>query len=123
MNEHDHNDDDFARAARDRLTQDAAQLDDTARRALRLARHRALDAGSARRFAGWMPIAASAAAIALVSVLAIRMAPRPAVVPQLVESNGDVIADIELLAEGEDLALLEELEFYAWLSEADEDLS
>ena len=121
MSEREQNRDDLLRGARARLAQEADALDDDTRRALRVARARALDGATRPRLSGWMPVTA-AAAVAVVAVLAMRMTTRAPTVPELVDS-ADVMTDIELLAETENLALLEELEFYAWLSEAVEDVS
>ena len=121
MSERESRNDDFLRKARGRIAQEADALDDDARRALRLARAQALDATQRRGIGGWLPVTA-AATVAVVAVLAMRMTERAPTVPDLVDS-ADVMTDIELLAETEDLALLEDLEFYAWLSAAGEDVS
>ncbi len=90
-------------------------LDGATRARLRAARERALEELTPRtRFGGarlWIPAAAAAALVALVTL-------------PLVERNGTgaesgfesmVVTDLEILLGEEDLEMLAELEFYEWL--------
>lgn len=75
------------------------------------ARHQALAETGARALSRrvWIPAAAFAGAAALAAVI---------VVPQMKRSQGTepfASDDVALLLNGEDLALLEDIEFYAWL--------
>ncbi len=115
-----------------RLEQDAAGLDPDTVRALAAARARALAAGAPRsRFS---PVwgAALAAGVALVAVVAFvvgrdPVGPAPGVVAgaELAGAAGaeTVIADLDLLADDTELAMLEDLDFLAWLSTVDEEIS
>lgn len=112
MNEHD---DEFARRAGALLRHSADDLDAATAARLNRARQAALAGHPARRRAGaWLvPSLATAALATLVVGLWLGRNPAdpvPAVSPP-VESP----AELELLLAGEDLEMLEDLEFYAWL--------
>jgi hypothetical protein len=112
----------IAGRARERFAESVAGLDGRTRSRLARARALAVEAAASRR--PWWALAGdarrlvplSAAAAALLAVLVFWQTPEPAVGP--VEAN--VLDDLDLLLEGENLDLFEELEFYAWLLEQPE---
>lgn len=110
---------DFEMRARERFDASVAGLDGATRSRLAQARARALEAGARRRrpFAlghGLLPVGAAAAAVlAAVLVLQTTRAPDPVV-------ELTAFGDLDILLGEEDLELLEELEFYAWLEEQPE---
>jgi len=73
-------------------------------------RHTALAETRARRWHWWIP--ASGLATACAVLVAVNLSPRAPGTPTQVESP---LGDLELLASSENLEMLEELEFYAWL--------
>lgn len=95
-----------------------AGLDGATRSRLAQARARALESARQRRpfvpGRWWLPAGAVAAAVlAAVLVLEAPQAPAPAV-------ELTALGDLDILLGDEDLELLEELEFYAWLEEQPE---
>jgi len=114
MTEHD---DDFARRAGERLRRSADDLDTATAARLVRARQAALAGHPDRRRAtNWLVPGLATAAVAALGVgLWLERQPAdpvPAVTPP-VESP----AELELLLAGEDLEMLEDLEFYAWLDD------
>jgi hypothetical protein len=99
-------------AARRGLDEGVESLDAATLSRLNRARQAALDAARAPRRPAWRwPVAfAAAASLVVAVVLAPRLGP---VAPTADPALGG--ADLELLAASEDLALYEDLEFYAWL--------
>ncbi|MFK8014373.1 MAG: DUF3619 family protein [Gammaproteobacteria bacterium] len=106
-----------------RLDADAESLDPDVVRRLRLARHAALDQLDAPRHQHYGRWLAGAAGVAVVALLAARLATGPTDVPSFEYASAEVMSDLELLTDEEDLELLEELEFFRWLAANDEDLS
>ena len=93
-------------------------LDAATRSRLTRARVRALEAPERRRFGGarWLVPAGAAAAAAVAAWLV--LVPRP-VDPERPLQAAD-FGDLELVLAEEDLELIEELDFYAWLEEQPE---
>ena len=126
---------------RERLDGEAAELDSDQLRALRLARHRALDAAGGRQQgpSRWLlPGGAMAAGLAAVALAFVMMPSRDsrtvappgdsvadvdAAVPPVTSTANAVIADLDLLVEDNELAMIEDLDFLAWLSTVEEDIS
>lgn len=115
----DRHEDELARRARKAFQDSVRNLDGSTRSRLAQARARAVDAAGRRRI--WWPLPSplvplgGIAAACLVAVLfwqmpAFRVAP---IEPQ-------VLTDLDILLDGEELELFEELEFYAWLLEQPE---
>lgn len=80
-------------------------------------RHAALETLHGRRrsalWGRWLP-ATGVAAAALVTVMLVRG-------PDTVSLPAESVADFEILLEGENLEMYEDLEFYSWLDSADLD--
>ena len=106
-----------------RLNAQAEALDPDVARRLRLARHAALDELDAPTRAlrgGWV---AAAAGVALLTLLAVRFGGAPDAAMSFDNASAEAISDLDLLTEDEDLELLEDLEFFRWLSDSGDDLS
>lgn len=114
---------DIAGRARQLFADSVAGLDGRTRSQLAQARARAVEAAARRRSAVWttparlLPIGAAAAAVLAVTLLwqGPELGPAPAAPVESV-----VLNDLDLLLEGENLDLFEDLEFYAWLLEQPE---
>jgi hypothetical protein len=125
MNGHDlePHDEALERRAREAFEGSVARLDEDTRSRLREARRAAVDAFEARRrpaWQGWVPVAMAASAL-LVAVLLWR-APGEAPGPVVQSGGTEAIEALEVVAAGDDLDLVaEDLEFYAWLEQADFD--
>ena len=111
----------FERNARVVLEQSLARVDARTRSRLNQARHAALEAAGARRRAWWrsltlMPTAGAAAAALLVAVLLLWHR-QPGGEPAVPEAQH--VEDMELLADGEALELLDGWDgpFYEWAAE------
>lgn len=106
-------DEKLARRSRQLFEHSVATLDASTRSKLTRARQAALDElnpqRSRRRWL-WMPLAGTAAA-ALVAAVMLR-APERAVEPA-----GTVLEDLEIVSDQDSLELLEDVEFYAWMSD------
>jgi hypothetical protein len=110
----------FAGKARRLFSESADQLDRETRARLAEARARAVEAAESRR-PGWMaypsrlvPVGGVAAAI--LALILIWPEGGTPVGPE----QASVLGDLDLLLEGENLDLFEDLEFYAWLLEQPE---
>lgn len=106
---------DFLDQVRDVLDQSTASMDAQTASRLNRARQQALDLGLKPRSRwAWPSLAlATAASLTLALSLILRM-PDTASLPTAAE---DLSQDLELLAGNEDLELIENLEFYAWLEQ------
>jgi hypothetical protein len=94
-----------------------AELDGSTRSRLCQARHAALAQVASRpRTAWWVPALAATAVAAIVAFL---LPSFQAQQPPLSEANLAAADDLTLLMNDENLDLLEEIEFYAWLAETD----
>ena len=96
--------------SRQALDQSLEDLDAATISLLNQIRHTAQAETSARRWHWWLPVSSLATACAI--LVAINLSPRTPTKPTQVESS---LGDLELLASSENLEMLEELEFYAWL--------
>jgi hypothetical protein len=111
---------DFERNARVVLEQSVARIDARTRSRLNQARHAALEAAGAPRRTWWrsftlMPAAGAVAAAVLVAVVLWHREPSVVEPPQL-EGRTPAVEDMDLLADGEALDLIEEWDgsFYEW---------
>jgi len=95
-----------------------AGLDAATRSKLTRARHRALEELEASAPVGWRPqwIPAGVVAAVLVGVLLLWQG-QPAVSPDGQAFDVAALSDLEILLGEEDLDMIQELEFYAWLDE------
>jgi hypothetical protein len=111
---------DFERNARVVLTASLTRIDARTRSRLNRARQAALEAAAARRRPWWrgvalMPAAGAVAAALLVSVLLWHRQPSAVELP-LLEGRNASLEDVDLLADGEALDLMEGWDgpFYEW---------
>jgi hypothetical protein len=110
----------FERNVRVVLEESVARIDARTRSRLNQARHAALEAAGAPRRTWWrsvtlMPAAGAAAAAVLVAVVLWHREPS-VVEPPLLEGRTSAVEDMDLLADGEALDLMEEWDgsFYEW---------
>ncbi len=107
----------FAEQAKAAFDSSVEQLDAATLSRLNRSRHAAVDALQGHRAAAtwgrWLPVTGVAAA-ALVTVMLVS-GPDTATLPM------DSVADFEILLEGENLEMFENLEFYSWLDATDLD--
>ena len=110
-------DEQFAEQAKALFENSVAQLDAATLSRLNRGRHAALEAlhgrGAAATWGRWIPITGVAAA-ALVTAMLVRG-------PDAISPPVDSVADFEILLEGENLEMIENLEFYSWLDATDLD--
>lgn len=117
-------DDPFEAALARRLRESADGLDGATRSRLNRARQAAL-AGWPRRpraaaFPAWSAVAATVAAVALVGLWQGRGGPGLELEAEPRATAPTMPGDLEILLADEDLAMLEELDFYVWLDALDE---
>lgn len=111
----------WQQAVREQLDADAAGYDAATLSRLNRARQAALDAGLRPQRRPWWHWSLVAVATSAAVVLAVALTLRtpeisaPPVAPVALEQSE--VDDLELLAAGEDLELIENLEFYAWLEQ------
>lgn len=112
---HEPRDDDarWLDAARRELDAGTEALDAATLSRLNRARQAALEAGTARRAPRWLAPAFAAGACAALAIAAALPLIRGDAEPALPVAEAG--ADFEMLATAEDLALYQDLEFYAWL--------
>lgn len=107
----------FAERAKAVFDNSVEQLDAATLSRLNRGRHAALDTlqgnGVVATWGRWLPVTGVAAA-ALVTVMLVRG-------PDTVTVPADSVADFEILLEGENLEMFENLEFYSWLNATDLD--
>ena len=97
-----------------------AELDAATRSRLRQARHAAVEqAGGRARFTWWVPTLTGAVVAGLLILALPMLGPKLADVP-LNDNLAARAEDLSLLMNDEDLDLLEDMEFYAWLDETPE---
>jgi len=110
----------IAERARQLFNESVQGLDGETRSKLAQARAKAVAAaGSRRRF--WFPAPSSLVPLGGVAAAALAVAliwQNPATAPVSMEAT--VLIDLDILTEGENLDLLEDLDFYAWLLEQEE---
>lgn len=108
-------DDELARAAKAAFDDSVERLDAATLSRLNQGRHAALERLHSGRGAAawgrWVPLTGVAAA-ALITVMLVR-GPEPVALP------GDAVTDFEILLDGEEFEMLEDLEFYSWLETTD----
>ena len=103
-----------------RLRDSADELDGHTRSRLNQARQAALDELQPKSAWRFRPVLAGAATAAVAVVAFFLLQPAPDTTQPLVPA-GIAEADLELLMAEESLDMLEDLEFYTWLAEADLD--
>lgn len=110
---------DWVQQVREVLDEGAQSIAGSSASRLNQARQRALDLGLQRRRPRWLwPSFALATAAALMLVLSLTLrAPEllPAAAPAV--AADELSQDLDLLAGNEDLEMIENLEFYAWLEQ------
>ena len=110
----------WLQAVREKLDAETAGYDSATLSRLNRARQAALDAGLRPRRRPWwhwsLVAAASSAAVVLALALTLRTPEIAAPVAPVALEQPEV-DDLELLVAGEDLELIENLEFYAWLEQ------
>ncbi len=106
-------DDELGRAARALFDDSVEELDGAALSRLNQGRHRALEKAAPNpaylRPLPWIATSGAAAAV----VVAVVITGQPASSPGMV--GPDTAADVEILLQGDDFEMLEELEFYSWI--------
>ena len=110
----------FAARAKQVFNQSVQSLDGETRSRLARARAAAVEAAESKRF-GFAPWGLRLAPVGAVAAAALAVAviwQLPATPEQSVEAA--VISDLDLLLETEDLGMIEDLDFYAWLLEQPE---
>jgi hypothetical protein len=96
--------------SRQALDQSLEDMDAATLSRLNQIRQAALAPGASRNWQWWIPASGLATACAI--MVAVNFSLRDPVTPATVTSP---LSDLDLLASNEDLEMLEELEFYAWL--------
>jgi hypothetical protein len=115
--------------ARGLLDESAQTLDAGMLSRLNRARQAALAQRAPRRRAGWLFLPASlAGACALLLAVGTWHAHRaptaiPAQAPATADANGNAVnaGDLDMIANGDDLEMMQDLDFYAWLDAQDQD--
>ena len=111
--------DDFAKQAKAAFDDSVERLDAAALSKLNQGRHAALEqlenGRSKAEWYRWVP-AGGIAAAALVTVMVLRG-------PEIESVPAEVVTDFDILLEGESLEMIENLEFYSWIEEADLEVS
>ena len=114
-------DDELSRRARALFDDSVDELDAATLSRLNRSRHRALEAARSghgiRQWVSWAPVGAVAAA-AVVAVLILQGGG-----PEIVPVETDQAADLEIILEGEEFEMLEDLEFYSWIDLEDDGAS
>ncbi len=106
--------DNFEQQVRDVLEESVSRIDDTTLGQLAAARCRALDPVERQRgFGRWFLPAAGALAAAMLLVLVFYWGGRP----QYQQAAGDYLLDAEIIDSPENLELLQDMDFYVWLTE------
>ncbi len=96
------------------LDEGTGRLDGHVLSRLNQARHAALEELSAVRPRRWLWVPVAAVATVAATVVVLRLA-GPGRVPDGLPAVASQVDDLEIMLAEEDLELLEELEFYAWL--------
>ena len=111
--------DDFAKQAKAAFDDSVERLDAAALSKLNQGRHAALEqlenGRNKAEWYRWAP-AGGIAAAALVTVMVLRG-------PDIESVPAEVVTDFDILLEGESLEMIENLEFYSWIEEADLEVS
>lgn len=104
-------------AVRDQLDVDTRDLDATTASRLNRARQQALDDGlRRRRHSPWLWSGLATAMVLVLTLAVMVRTPAPPALPTPVAAD-QAAEDFEMLAGTEDLELIENLEFYAWLEQ------
>jgi len=101
-------DDKFIAQVKQQLERHAEGVDEPTAARLQAMRRRALGGARQAHFSGWLPGGLAAAAAVLVVVVFWSLTPGD---PDMLPVDADTLAQVE------DLELLEDLEFYAWLED------
>lgn len=108
---------DLETKARDAYRDSLAGMDAATRSRLTQARHRALEELPKRRAARWRWVPAGAAAAAAVVMVLLVVSPDLGFDERVANEAPD---DLEILLGEDELEMIDELEFYAWIDELDE---
>lgn len=115
------NDNDFENEAKQVFDEHVAGLDAQTRSRLTQARYAAIEASRPRRaYAPWIGGAVAAGTVA--ALVVINPLNDEVTGPALDTPVAQQATDLEMLLGDDELEMLEELEFYAWLDEADVEL-
>lgn len=116
--------------AKELLDESARDLDAAALSRLNRARQAALAQRAPRRRAAWLFLPAGfAGACALLLALGVWHARRPLTAPLPAQPTGAVAGnalnsvDLDMIASGDDMEMMQDLDFYAWLDAQDQDNS
>jgi hypothetical protein len=104
--------------ARDAYRDSLAGIDGATRSRLTQARHRALEELPKRRSTGWRWVPAGVAAAAAVVTVLLVVSPGSGLDERVVIVEAP--DDLEILLGEDELEMIDELEFYAWIDELDE---
>ncbi len=117
MDKQDPNVTDLETKTREAYRESVANLDGATQSRLTQARHRALEELPKSRSLGWRWLPAGVAAAAAIALVVL-------VVPSGIELDSRVANeapdDLEILLGEDELEMIDELEFYAWIDELDE---
>lgn len=113
-------DEQFAEQAKQLFDNSVEQLDTATLSRLNQGRHAALEVLQGNRVTAtwgrWLPVT-SAAGVAAAVLVTVMLAQGP----DAVTLPADSVVDFEILLEGENLEMIENLEFYSWLDSTDMD--
>lgn len=114
----DHSEAAWLTQLREQLDQDARDLDAATASRLNRARQQALDAGLRKGHGRWiwLPMAMATTAAAILALTVILRSSEPVLQPPTLAA-ASAADDLELLASSEELEMIENLEFYAWLEQ------
>jgi len=114
----DNSEQDFLAKARRTLDKGCENLEAQTRNRLRRARMAALDEAKSRADRRWprllAPLAATLAIVLVVAALFLRNG------PALPPTNGEAVADLEILTAAESPEFYSEIDFYLWLAEGEQ---
>jgi len=117
VSEADRNDSRFEERTRAAFEASVANLDGRTRSRLNQARQRAVEAAQ-RRPQKWVRTLIPATGIAAAAVLTLMLQVNPA---SKVQQNGTVVAleDLDIVSDADNLDMMQDLDFYAWMPQAD----
>ncbi len=117
MDKRDPNVTDFETKTRRAYRDSVANLDGATQSRLTQARHRALEELPKGRSVGWRWVPAGVAAAAAIALVLLVVPPAVELDPRVAKEGLD---DLEILLGEDELEMIDDLEFYAWIDELDE---
>ena len=108
---------DLETKAREAYRDSVAGIDGATQSRLTQARHRALEELPKRRSAGWRWVPAGAAAAAAIVMVLLVVSPDSGLNERVAN---EALDDLEILLGEDEIEMIDELEFYAWIDELDE---